>query len=148
LARAAPCRFARNCSSAASISASAALTPSRSKLPDIVTRLRVCSNTMSEYCMPQADIALAVFGRIVVEQPSSRAIGRILSPASPPPATITLSRGLTPSLTVISWIALIISSLAMVMRRGVAGTLRPIARQAFRQRGGRRGIELHPSAVE
>ena len=82
--------------------------------------------------MPQADIALAVFGRIVVEQPSSRAIGRILSPAAPPPATITLSRGLTPSLTVISWIALIISSLAMVMiAKAVAGTLRPIAPASF-----------------
>ena len=62
----------------------------------------------------------------MVEQPSSRAIGRMLSPAAPPPATITLSRGLTPSLTVISWIALIISSLAMVMiAKAVAGTLRP-----------------------
>ena len=65
--------------------------------------------------MPQADIALAVFGTMMVEQPSSCAIGTMLSPAAPPPATITLSRGLRPSLTVISWIALIISSFAMVM---------------------------------
>ena len=78
--------------------------------------------------MPQADMALAVFGRMMVVQPSSRAIGMMLSPAAPPPATITLSRGLRPSLTVISWIALIISSLAMVMianavSRGAAADL-------------------------
>ena len=42
-----------------------------------MTRLRVCSNTMSEYCIPQADIALAVFGTLCVthaQQPSGRDI--------------------------------------------------------------------------
>ncbi len=95
--------------------------------------------------MPQADSALAVFGRIVVAQPSSRAIGMMLSPAAPPPATITLSRGLTPSLTVISSIALIISSLAMVMMaKAVSVGLRPIARGERLDHAVRgRGIELH-----
>jgi hypothetical protein len=53
-------------------------------------------------------------------------------PAAPPPATITLSRGFTPSLTVISWIALIINSLAMVMiAKAVSWGLRPISRASF-----------------
>ena len=53
--------------------------------------------------------------------PETRApMGKNQTPA------ITLSRGFTPSLTVISWIALIISSLAMVMiAKAVSGTLRP-----------------------
>ena len=37
--------------------------------------------------MPHADIADAVLGRIVVLQPSSRAIGMMFNPAAPPPAT-------------------------------------------------------------
>ena len=100
--------------------------------------------------MPQADMALAVFGRIVVEQPSSRAIGMMLRPAAPPPATITLSRGLRPSLTVISWIALIISSLAMVMiAKAVSRGLRPISRASVSiTRCAARGIERHAPAVE
>ena len=67
---------------------------------------------MSEYCAPQALSAPAVLGSSTRAQPSAAAMGRMLRPAAPPPATSTLSRGLTPSLTVISSIALIMVSLA------------------------------------
>ena len=64
--------------------------------------LALLEHDVGELHAAGADIALAVFGTMMVEQPSSRAIGTMFSPAAPPPATIALSRGLRPSLTVIS----------------------------------------------
>ena len=71
----------------------------------VAIRLTLNSRTMSEYWPPQALRAPAVAGTSTWRQPSSRAIGRMLSPAAPPPATSSASRGSTPSLIVISLIA-------------------------------------------
>ena len=60
---------------------------------------------MSAYCAPQAESAPAVRGSSTRRQPSSRAIGTMLSPAAPPPATSVTSRGSMPCVIVISRIA-------------------------------------------
>ena len=60
--------------------------------------------------MPQADNTLAVRGAMTARQSSSRARATILSPAAPPPATMTASEGSMPSLTVMSLMALIMVS--------------------------------------
>ncbi len=60
-------------------------------------------------------------------QPSSAAIVMMLMPAAPPPAMMVLSRGLTPSLMVMSAMARIIRSDARLrMRKAASSTLRPM----------------------
>ena len=68
---------------------------------------------MSAYIAPQALSAPAVLGSMTRVHPSSRAIGTILSPEAPPPATMVTSRGSIPCAIVISRIAPTIFSVAM-----------------------------------
>ncbi len=78
--------------------------------------------------MPHALRALAILGIRTREQPSSRAIETMLSPAAPPPATSVQSRGSSPSATVMSMMAVIIVSPATCrIAREVSGRPRPRA---------------------
>ena len=69
---------------------------------------------MSANSAPQAESALAVEGSSTRRQPSSRAIGTMLSPEAPPPATSVTSRGSMPCAIVISRIAPTMFSVAIV----------------------------------
>ena len=69
---------------------------------------------MSAKSAPHAESALAIDGTSTRRQPSSRAIGTMLRPEAPPPATIVTSRGSIPWAIVISRIAPTMFSEAIV----------------------------------
>ena len=75
-------------------------------------------------------------------------MGMMLSPAAPPPATMMLSPGFTPSCTVISWIALIICSPASVSTAEAASSAESLSGSATFSSAWRRGgdIEAHAPA--
>ena len=103
---------------------------------------------MSEYWPPQALSAPAVRGTNTWRHPSSRAIGRIFSPAAPPPATSRLSRGSIPWLIVMSLIAPTMWSPATSIIARAASFTSRLSREAIFATAprGRVGVQTHPSA--